>query len=669
VNCSLSRFLCFLILLVSCSIQSVKGQSAFRDSIRQVLKCETVPSKKYKQLLSLSASYSTSSLFDSARLMADEGIRIAAAAGDKQNLASFYYNKGMAYLFEGVNALALDNFLKDLKIIERSKDSSEISACYNTIGIVYLRMKARDKAVLYWEKSIDSAPRKNRDELLIYYYGNTASVFEEEKKFDSALINLNKALKLAEIHHLKKQTAISLQNIGDILIQQKKYEEALEYTLRSIALTKTSAQNYGTAQLYLNLGLIYLGIHRLPESHENLIKALAIETQGASLDEYMQIYDALARLAEAEHDFPDAYKNHLLYTKFKDSIYSQENLNSLSDLKSAYEVDKKEEDMKIKEHEEDIKQKAEGHRQRLIDTGLLVAFLLIGIVAFFLYKSYRSKNNANKVITLLKNEIEHKNESLHQINKEISDSIHYAQRIQQAILPQMEAIRKTWPSLFVFFQPKNIVSGDFYFFNKSGEEEMIIAACDCTGHGVPGAFMSMIGSEQLGKIISEWKVSSPSEILTELHKGIRHRLRQDENDSRDGMDLALCKINRVTGDAEFAGANRPLWIIRKGAGEITEIKPDKRPVGGLEHGSEQPFTNQYVNLQKGDTLYMFSDGYPDQFGGDQSKKMMLRNFKKLLLSITHLPIREQEEQLCRRFNEWKGSLEQIDDVLVIGIHI
>jgi len=642
-----------------------------RDSLRQVLAKETNPAKKGKLLLSICSSYATNSLFDSARLAADAGIRYSTLAGDQQTVAAFYYDKGVSYLFAGLNASALDNFLKDLKIVEKLHDTAEIANGCNSIGIVYQRMKEYDQARSWWNRGIrviKPGTAASRDQYL-NYYGNLGSLFVEQLRYDSALLYYNKALKISEAVGDKKLTAVSLQNIGDVLIHQKKYKEAMDYTRRSIALTKLSGQSYGSGGIYLNMGMIFKGIGDYLSAHEYLEEALKIEKQGESLDELRQIYDELADLNMREHDFGNAYKNHVLYTKFKDSIFNQETISTLSDLKATYEIDKRESEMEAKERVENLKRDTEERRQKLIDGALVIGFLLMGGVAFFLYRSYRIKKKANTVILDQQQEIAVKNETLKQINKEINDSIHYARYIQQAILPSAATILQSCPDSFVLFQPKDVVSGDFYFFNKLNDQEVIVAACDCTGHGVPGAFMSMIGSEQIGKIITEWKITRPADILNELHKGVRQRLRQDSTDSRDGMDVALCKLNLKAGTLEFAGANRPLWIARQGLPELIEVRPDKRPVGGMEWAGVSTFTNTEVTLQKGDRLYLFSDGYADQFGGAKNKKMMVRNFKSLLLSLLDLPMATQKERLAQEFNSWRGSHEQIDDVLIVGIQI
>jgi serine phosphatase RsbU (regulator of sigma subunit) len=242
----------------------------------------------------------------------------------------------------------------------------------------------------------------------------------------------------------------------------------------------------------------------------------------------------------------------------------------------------------------------------------------------------------------------------------------YAKRIQSAILPDIKLIYKTLDQSFILYLPKDIVSGDFYGFAQKNEK-VIIAAADCTGHGVAGAFMSMIGSALLNQIINEKNITEPAHILDELNEGVIHSLKQRDGESNDGMDISICSFDLKNNIVQFAGANRPLWLVRNN--ELVTYKPDKFPIGGLQIQREEKFTNHEIALQKNDTLYLFSDGYADQFGGNKGKKLMSKKFKDSLLAIQGLSMQDQEKHLRDLFKNWKGSSEQVDDVLVIGIKI
>ncbi|MFL5752349.1 MAG: two-component regulator propeller domain-containing protein [Bacteroidia bacterium] len=270
----------------------------------------------------------------------------------------------------------------------------------------------------------------------------------------------------------------------------------------------------------------------------------------------------------------------------------------------------------------------------------------------------------NKEVLEQKAIIEHKND-------EITDSIKYAKDIQQALLPSQNILFNDFPDSFVLYMPKDIVSGDFYWFNKRGGRNYF-ASADCTGHGVPGAFMSIIGNSLLIEVVNEQNILQPSKILDGLNTGVKEALNQgkSEFERRDGMDIALCAIDRNTNVLEYSGANRPLWIFRNGCnGACESVKADKFPIGGIDMEHKKEFTNHTLQMAKGDTIYVFSDGYADQFGGDRGKKMMVGNLQKLLSQIYTKPLSEQREILYRHFLDWRGEHEQVDDVLVIGVRV
>ncbi len=257
-------------------------------------------------------------------------------------------------------------------------------------------------------------------------------------------------------------------------------------------------------------------------------------------------------------------------------------------------------------------------------------------------------------------------------NKHITDSIRYAKRIQNAILPPDAFVKRLLPHSFILYRPKDIVSGDFYWMTKKNDL-VIYAAVDCTGHGVPGAFMSIVGNNQLNYAVDVKKVSKASEILDSLNEGVVETLREKGNESvgvsgvKDGMDLALCIIDYKNMKLQFAGANNPLCLIRNG--ELIQIKGDKMAIGGNFDDVLPKFTNNEIDLQKGDVLYTFSDGYPDQFGGHDGRKFMVKKFRELLLKIHKNPIEEQEFLLNDILDEWRGREEQVDDIIVIGVKI
>ena len=264
--------------------------------------------------------------------------------------------------------------------------------------------------------------------------------------------------------------------------------------------------------------------------------------------------------------------------------------------------------------------------------------------------------------------IEKQKEEIEEQKKNIMDSIHYARRIQSAILPSMSYIDTHLPQNFLFYLPKDIVSGDFYWMHEA-DGKFMMAAVDCTGHGVPGAFMSIVGFNQLNHVVNVKKARKASDILNELNKGVINTLNENSGKSaiRDGMDMALCVFDQHKLKLDFAGANNPMLLIRDD--KLISYRGDRFPIGAFEGDKPQQFTNNEVDLMKGDCIYLFSDGYADQFGGKDNKKFLSRRFEELLLSIHNEPLARQKELLHEKLIEWMGSNEQVDDILVIGVKI
>jgi len=342
--------------------------------------------------------------------------------------------------------------------------------------------------------------------------------------------------------------------------------------------------------------------------------------------------------------------------------------DSLSLFEREAEILAAENEILLKERElEQIQMKLERKELLLEQERLKKQMLIFGIIIMLLfvvvlYKSVKDKKRKNKVILKQKKAIEDVAYQLKQKNKEIIYSITYAKRIQSAILPPHKTVKDYLVNSFIIYEPKDIVAGDFYWMVQK-QSKIIFAAADCTGHGVPGAMVSVICNNALNRSVREYNLTNPAEILDKTREIFIEEFDASEEELKDGMDIALCTLEGNT--LEYAGSNNPLWLIRNN--ELIEIKANKQPVGKFI--KPKPYINHTIELQKGDTFYIFSDGYVDQFGGEKGKKFKSSNFKRLLLSIQNEPMNVQKKILQNNFSSWKGDLDQLDDVCVIGVRV
>ncbi len=313
--------------------------------------------------------------------------------------------------------------------------------------------------------------------------------------------------------------------------------------------------------------------------------------------------------------------------------------------------------------------------ESFIKTIFIIAAGFLFVLAFFIFRGLRQKQKANialeeknKIIEDQKQTVEHQKHIVEEQNKDITDSIKYAERIQTAILPPEQMWNSLLPQSFVFYKPKDILSGDFYWIEKKGDL-VFVAAADCTGHGVPGALISIVNYNLLNKAVLEKDLNNPADILNYVNQQLTVALHQtfQESSVKDGMDISLCVINSKTLELNYSGANNPIYIIQNN--ELVQHNADKFPVGAFVDEQVQSFTSKQIQLQKNDLIYLFSDGYADQFGGDKGKKFKYKQLKEVLVESQNLPMEQQRSILEERFINWKGKLEQVDDVLVIGIRV
>jgi serine phosphatase RsbU (regulator of sigma subunit) len=614
----------------------------------------------------IGSTYFYNGIYDSSLYYHQQALDIRLEINDKKGLGASYNNIGNIYDDQGKSAMALDYYLKALRYFEEINFTNGVGIVYNSLGNLYYTQKNIDQSLLYYQKSLEIQLKLNNEMGILHAYNNIAIMYDEKKDLNKALEYYNKALSIAEKTGNTDDRITCLNNIGQLYTTLKNYVKA-EAALRfSLQLNKEENDTVKMVSPYINLGYLFKTRKQYDSAiyyyEKGIICAKAAGLKSSMKESYSHIADAYAR----KSNYEQAYRYELMYDQVKDTLFNEESSKQLNELQTKYDTDKKEQMIVLLEKDKTIERNI---RNSVAGIGLL--FIALAVALLF---AYRNKKRANTLLGQQKIEILNKNQDLQSKNtliehqkKEITDSIEYAKTIQHAMLPVEKEIHAIFPESFVLFKPKDIVSGDFYWFRKSGNL-CFVAAADCTGHGVPGAFMSMIGNDKLNFALQEKKLTKPSAILGELNNGVKEALKQNDlgSTSRDGMDIVLCAFDIENNKLEYAGANRTLYKIS--SGELTEYSPSKSAIGGFTSLDFQ-YANNELGFVSGDVFYLFTDGYADQFGGDKGKKLMTKNLKEILLSIAHQPMDIQKQELEKAFNQWRGSHEQVDDVLVIGVRV
>lgn len=496
--------------------------------------------------------------------------------------------------------------------------------------------------------------------------------------------------------------ASTYTNIGVTYKLSGNPEEALVNYYKGLKILEELNDTRSISTTLYNIGNLYYEQNKFSEAEPILKKSLAIAQKDGFLSEVQESSKLLSRIYELKGNHKDALTLFKLYISTKDSINNEAALKASIELQTQYEYEKKVAADSVKNMEAEKvylanleaekaiseKHKAENNMRKKQNIYLFIGLGILGLFGFFMFNRFkvtqRQKNiidEQKKLVEEQKAETERQHEQLEHVHKEISDSINYAKRLQLAILPSMDDLRTYLNNGFVLFQPKDIVSGDFYWMQPS-QDKVLFAAADCTGHGVPGAMVSVVCSNALNRVVKEFGIDEPKDVLNKTRELVIETFARSGKDVKDGMDIAICSLqgNKLV----YAGANNPLWIVRKTKNlsdsfkeqrgteiqddySLIDFKANKQPVG-LYEGMED-FDQTTVELYQGDAVYIFTDGFADQFGGDKNKKLMYKPFKKLLIKIQHLPMDEQKEELLKFFHQWRGENEQIDDVCVIGVRI
>lgn len=653
------------------------GQQSNIDSLLSVLKIVKEDTNKVNTLNNLSEELWQTGNYEKAKQYGVNALKYSEKINFKKGKAKAYFNIAVCYSNEDNYSEAFKNALQSLKIYEEIDNKQEIAGSLLNMGKLYYEQNNISEALKYFLQASKLSEEIGYKKGIAESFANTAVAYSEKgnifqrqgdtikanSNYKIALEKYNVALKIFE--ELGKQAELAGTHfyIGEMNFFQKNYTKALENYFAALKIFERLGANDGVNACYISIGKIYT-------KQAKYINALKYLNKGKTFKKkyfLKERYNGLSEVYEKMGQHKKALEYYKLYSEIKESMSGGDVATKTAKLQNQYQNEKEEKIRKLQEEKKEAEYNAEVKQQQTIIFSVAIGLLLMVVFAGFIFHSLRITRKQKYMIEVQKSEVEKSKYIIEEKNKDITDSITYAMRIQQAKLPNKEEIYYSLPTSFILFKPKDIVSGDFYFFRKT-DQCIFIAAADCTGHGVPGAFMSMIGSEKLEDAISQ--SMDTSVILKQLNKGIKTSLRQSDSDesTRDGMDIALCSVDTQNFIVKYAGANRPIWIIRNGPTEIEEIKATKTAIGGLTE-DDQHFDTHEIKLQKGDTFYICTDGYADQFSGNDEKKLMTKKFKEILLNIQGKSMQEQEQYLDNFIENWKAGTEQVDDILVIGVRL
>jgi serine phosphatase RsbU (regulator of sigma subunit)/Tfp pilus assembly protein PilF len=681
-----------LVLFFSLLVGTLKSQpDTKKDSLLSSIKTAKSDTAKVNAMLSTS-NYLMDKEPNEAYIIITEAMRLATKIKWNRGKEESYITKGQYYYSQSEFTKTLECWQEALKYKESRNDKEGMAFIRGKIGLIYWNLDDDKKALDYIFQALKEFELQGNKTKSAIQKGNIGMIYFKMKDYEKALSFFFEALDVAEkenLYTLKKNT---IGNIGVVYYTQKKYEKAKEFFLKSLELHQNINDKQGISRQSGNIGILYVKAPHLAFekgnnktglvlAEEYLEKALKLSTEYGAQKLMSEQEEFLSQLEEKKGNWKKAIEWYKKFILLKDSINSEENQKLIVKKEIQYEFDKKATADSVayaKETEVNVallKQKeAEIKSKQLQQWGLGVGLLLVLIFSGFLYNRIQIIQKQKHLIELQKQQVEHQKHLVVEKNHEILDSITYAKRIQSAILPPQRLIKEFLPSSFVLYKPKDIVAGDFYWLevpagNDKVHKPIMMAAADCTGHGVPGAMVSVVCNNALNRSVREYGLTEPGKILDKTREIVIEEFQKSDEEVKDGMDISLCCLHNKT--LSWSGANNPLWIVRKNsensAPELIELKPDKQPIG--KYSDAKPFTTHTIELFENDTIYIFTDGYQDQFGGPKGKKFMAKNLKELLITINHETMEKQKQILDNAFSEWVGDLEQIDDVTLIGIRI
>jgi len=677
----LSRFL----LLLYCTFLLPLLAISQTDSLQNLLDQDLADSTRiqiYDELLySLSTSEPSQAIF-----YGNKGLEIARNNNNINAEVSFLNNLGISYYGLGDYEKTLDYFLQVLELEKEMDNPSSLSRAMNNVGIIFDEIGRLDKSTEYYEQSLEIKRELQDTAGISNTMSNLGLLYLKRKMPQRAIQYFRTCYEIDKKQNNTVGIYNSLHNIG-IYHKDYGYEDSAIYFLeKSLLAVPTGEQNYDKVFIIKSLAESYLKVKDLKNA-ERYFK-IAIETAKSveALEVLKQSYKGLSDIYEQKGQFE---KSLLAYKNFKllnDSIFNQDFNNKVSQLENNFEIQSKEKEIQLLTNKAELT-KLQLIRRKNSNYFLIALGILLAVLAFISFNRYQIKNKAHKQLEIKNEEInqqrseikENRDEiaaqrdsileqkqALEEVNAETLKSIWYAQHIQKAILPDINKIRSVFHEFFMLYLPKSIVSGDFYWFTERNDK-IYFALADCTGHGIPGAFMTVMANDLLTSIVNQQGIEDCSEILFKLDQAVLNSLQYKENSSNDGLDIALLCFDLKNRKLTFSGASMDLLVYQEKGWHT--YKGERFSIGGLKEPNQKQAVNLDIDLKEDTHIYIHSDGYVDQFGGSDDKKFMRKRLRVLLDEIKLLSFDKQKEKLEQAVLDWKGDSEQTDDISITGIRV
>ncbi len=648
---------------------------------------------------------------DSAICLAEEYLDFAQNIGNKSHEATALNTLGVAQYFKGNLAKAIAFYKNSYGIRVSINDQKGMSSSLNNLGNTYFLMGDYDNAMACHIRNLKISEQLDLKNMIGSALSGIASIFNEQGELNQALSYYKESLGIQEEIGNKRNFANTLVSMGNIYLEKDSIQKALNCFNESTSIYQEISDLAGQATSLNNLGLLslktgqhqkaldffnqslkisdnlghkglsirnYRGISLVHEADKNYSNALKYGNIAFDLSfeiDEVEVKavsaEALWRLYKIDGNHKKSLEMHEVFIIYRDSMFNEQNQKAVIQQEFKYKFEKKQVKVNAQHEAQLLKQETEAlskqKQQRIILVAVISGLILLTLFVAFIFNRLRITKSQKDEIFEQKREIESQKEFVEVAHKEITDSINYAERIQRSFLATETLLNENLGEHFIYFNPKEAVSGDFYWAGKLDNDNFAVSCADSTGHGVPGAIMSILNISSIEKAV-ENKASKPAEVFNHARKLIIERLKKDGSaeGGKDGMDASLISFNAEKTVMQYVAAHNPIWIIR--AGELIDIKAEKMPVGKHDH-DHIPFEGGEIELQKGDIIYTLTDGYQDQFGGEKGKKYKVKPFKRLLLENAHLSMNEQHQKISDTFDEWKRDLEQVDDVCVIGVRV